>query len=336
MEVHPMGIFFGSKTQTAAVENENAKNEELIRNLVENTREVLVKHKATKQYMDSIAESVASVDDALEGIEQSTASTTDAVLRQNEMTNSIQTKIDDATGKIHEIVEIASSSSDSVNEGSKIVEKLNSKSQMVINMGNEMRDAAAQLKEKSNEAKGITDIILNISAQTNLLALNASIEAARAGEAGKGFAVVADEIRELADQTKQATESITQILDTLVKEAEGVSERVESSVATNVEQSEFIAETSEHFMEIKEHIDKLDENIESVNGLMDDIQTSNNEIMGSVEILSASSEEVSASTSDAKGLSGRCVEVVATFDGQMRIIEQALSKLAESADVGED
>ncbi|HEY3838265.1 MAG TPA: methyl-accepting chemotaxis protein [Bryobacteraceae bacterium] len=70
-----------------------------------------------------------------------------------------------------------------------------------------------QLGQAAREIGKVTETITEISSQTNLLALNATIEAARAGSAGKGFAVVANEIKELAQQTAQATEDIKARID---------------------------------------------------------------------------------------------------------------------------
>jgi methyl-accepting chemotaxis protein len=70
--------------------------------------------------------------------------------------------------------------------------------------------AVAGLSAATEDIGGVVDLIQAIASQTNLLALNATIEAARAGEAGKGFGVVAEEVKQLAQQTAQATGTITE------------------------------------------------------------------------------------------------------------------------------
>ncbi|PRY18264.1 methyl-accepting chemotaxis protein [Kineococcus rhizosphaerae] len=79
----------------------------------------------------------------------------------------------------------------------------------------------ARLGESSAEIGSVIKVITAIAEQTNLLALNATIEAARAGDAGKGFAVVAGEVKDLAQQTAQATEDISRRVTTIQSDTAG-------------------------------------------------------------------------------------------------------------------
>lgn len=81
------------------------------------------------------------------------------------------------------------------------------------------------LAQSSQQISHVVQLINEIAGQTHLLALNATIEAASAGDAGRGFAVVAAEVKNLASQTAQATEEITERIQSVQQET---AEAVES------------------------------------------------------------------------------------------------------------
>ncbi|HXR42943.1 MAG TPA: methyl-accepting chemotaxis protein [Acidothermaceae bacterium] len=90
----------------------------------------------------------------------------------------------------------------------------------------------SELGESSRQVDRIVDLIGNIARQTHLLALNATLEAARAGEAGRGFAVVAGEVKQLAEQTAAATESVSATVRAMQSGASGAVEAISNITRT--------------------------------------------------------------------------------------------------------
>ena len=104
----------------------------------------------------------------------------------------------------------------------------------------------------TEEILHILDTVSHISRQTHLLALNASIESARAGEAGRGFSVVADEIRLLSNQTSQAVQDVSTLIDTIKGSLRNVNKYVDLNVCKveeGVMQSQLIEESLEQMQQ---------------------------------------------------------------------------------------
>ncbi len=136
------------------------------------------------------------------------------------------------------ISDVSRSSSESVNVANNAVTQAESASELM-----------AQLGASSAEIGKVIKVITSIAQQTNLLALNATIEAARAGEAGKGFAVVANEVKELAKETANATEDISQKIETIQGDTTSVVEAIERV-------SEVIAEISDRQISIASAVEE--------------------------------------------------------------------------------
>ncbi|NLL36774.1 MAG: chemotaxis protein [Fretibacterium sp.] len=84
----------------------------------------------------------------------------------------------------------------------------------------QMVDETVKTLDLFTEVERMSKDIQGIAKQTNMLALNASIEAARAGEHGRGFAIVASSVRDLADETKIASETIEKKVSELSRSVE--------------------------------------------------------------------------------------------------------------------
>ncbi len=126
-------------------------------------------------------------------------------------------RIEAANGALNEASDLSREASDAVGRAASSMEEIERR----------VEQAAASVQallDASREIDGILTVIKKISDQTNLLALNATIEAARAGEAGRGFAVVAGEVKQLSQQTKAATEDISEKIGRIQQDVRDITE----------------------------------------------------------------------------------------------------------------
>lgn len=131
-----------------------------------------------------------------------------AVETRNEA-NNVSTASSDAQQNVETVASATEELSVSIRA---IEENLNISSktfEQAVNASEQSDQQISSLAQLAETVDEVTLLIGDIASQTNLLALNATIESARAGDSGKGFAVVASEVKRLADQTANATDSIS-------------------------------------------------------------------------------------------------------------------------------
>ena len=120
--------------------------------------------------------------------------------------------------------------SELVNAGMHVIETLTENNTRTKETNRVLHERIVKSHESFKKIEKASQIILDITDQTNLLSLNATIEAARAGEHGKGFAVVSNEIRKLAEQSRESTTIINNIINELNQDTLEVEESVENLI----------------------------------------------------------------------------------------------------------
>jgi len=278
-----------------------------INKMIENISSLIYEIKDTSDKLKTSAEDLAVITDqgssAGEEVAEAVQRIAEGALEQsktleysvnsiNKLKDEIEISLDNAN--------IMTSSSEKVSleveKGNEVVNKLKNNFNHNIKSNNALYEEIFSLEEEIKNIMYMANTIQDITEQTNLLALNASIEAARAGEAGKGFAVVAKEVRNLAEQSSSATDTINKVLSKIEARVKSITSNIEQEKKLDDVTKESVQITEASFKNISDLIIGLNENIEKTVNSLNNIDNIKEEVTTKIERISFVSEETAAST----------------------------------------
>ena len=197
----------------AEIKAEHEKTEELLMRIMDTSDKMTQQIAESAQKTASLGESMQAMKESMEEVNSGSNDTAEAVQSQLNQTEEIQAMVEQVEKGTENIIDSMNQNKEAIAQGNANVGILVKQAEETVESGKKVTEELSQLDTYMSQMNSILDIINSITSQTSLLALNASIEAARAGDAGRGFAVVASEISQMAQQTKDSTVQISQLIE---------------------------------------------------------------------------------------------------------------------------
>lgn len=199
------------------------KDEELQQQERERHKEI---EKLAQQFDEKMKIGLAIVSRSVAEVMETSSTMAGNAVETGALSQDASTAIEEASANIQTVSSASTELSSSIEEISRQMSQASEVSRAAVTEVEQVNSRVNALNEAAVSIGQVVQIISDIAEQTNLLALNATIESARAGEAGKGFAVVASEVKNLANQTGQATNEISQKIDEIQRETGSAAEAV--------------------------------------------------------------------------------------------------------------
>lgn len=284
--------------------------------------------------IEKLKEIIGSTKDGIGVLSNSTNQILSATAQLASSSTETATAISETSSTIEEVKktsEISSKKSREVSvvaqQATEISEKGKNATEETIDaihkIGDQMKTIALSIDRLSEQSRSIGEIISTVNdlaEQSNLLAVNASIEAARAGEQGKIFVVVAQEIKSLAEQSKQATSQVKNVLN-------DVQSAISLTVSATTEGEKIVGETIHLSEEAQKSIIQLSNTINIFNDAALQTSVSSQEqfigmdqvavAMGNIKTASMQNAQTTKalelSSKDLQSLSARLRDITSVF-----------------------
>lgn len=226
----------------------------------------------------------------------STANQQSAAISQIATTVSeVRMTAEQTAGRAAEVATLAQGSARAGDDGMAAVRSIVDGMAQIRSTLDRLASSILDLSEQAAQIDEIIATVNNFADQSNLLALNASIEAAKAGEQGRGFAVVAAEVRNLADQSKEATAAVRTILGEIQRATNAVVLATEVGARSAEERSGQARHAGEVIGELKDIVHQAAQAAQVI------AVSAHEQSVGMDQIASAIGEIRDASTSYAQG-----------------------------------